>query len=62
MPKYRNTSVHAWAPQHISLAVRGELGLGVWLYLDIVLNRQPHSGLGMLILCHVVDHTHGVYT
>ena len=23
----------------------------VWLYLDLVIVRQPHSGLGMLILC-----------
>ena len=51
---------HAWAPQYLSVVVRGELGLGVWLYLDLVLNRQPYSGVGMLVLCHFVDHTYVV--
>ena len=49
--------LQAQAPQHLSLVVRGELGLGVLLYLDLVLNRQSHSSLGMLTICHFLDHT-----
>ena len=49
---------HARVPTNLSLVVRGELGLGVWQYVDLVLIRQPHSVVGMLILCHFVDHTH----
>ena len=46
--------------KHLSLVVGGEFDLCVWLYLNLVHNRQPHSGLGMLIQCHLFDDTHVV--
>ena len=50
--------MYACAPPDTSIIIRGELGLGVRLHLRLVLNRQPSPGLGMVVLSHLLEHTH----